>query len=79
MANIDQHFDEEAAEKYSLGTMSARAKAQIEEHLLICETCRQAVAVADEYAAAMRQAAESLRKAQRKPKRTVAGRAGGNR
>jgi hypothetical protein len=63
----DQHLDEEASEKYSLGQMSARGTAEVEKHLLICEPCRQSVASSDAYVAAMRAAATELRKAERKP------------
>jgi anti-sigma-K factor RskA len=62
-SRVDRHLDEEAAEKYSLGILSARKVAEIEEHLLICEPCRQAVAASDAYVAAMRKAAAELRKA----------------
>jgi len=69
-----RHFDEEAAEKYSMGKLSSRKTAEIEEHLLICQSCRQRAAGADVYVAAMRQAAATLRKAERRPRHRGAGR-----
>ena len=72
-SKVDRHLNEEAAEKYSLGNLSARKVAEIEEHLLICEPCRQAVAASDDYVAAMREAAVKLREADKTPKRKVAG------
>jgi anti-sigma factor RsiW len=68
-----QHLREEIAEKYSLGSLPAGKVAEIEEHLLICEACRQALAASDEYVAAMRKAAAKLRDAEQKPRRRIAG------
>jgi hypothetical protein len=73
-----RHLDEEAAEKYSLGQLSSKRTAEIENHLLLCDLCRKAVVDADEYIAAMRHAAaktrkEENRKDERKPRRRVAG------
>jgi hypothetical protein len=70
---IGKHIDEESAEKYSLGYLSARKIAEVEKHLLLCETCRKFVTACDQYVAAMRKAAAKLRKAGQKPKRTAAG------
>jgi anti-sigma factor RsiW len=68
-----QHFGAEVAEKYSLGNLSAAKVAEIEEHLLICEACRQAVDASDEYVAAMRKAAVKLRDGEQKLRRRIAG------
>ena len=73
---FDRHLDEETAERYSLGSLSARAAAEIEEHLLTCQSCRQTVAASDTYSAAMRQASARLRRAAQKPKRKVIRKAG---
>ena len=62
---VDAHLSDETTEQYSLGKTSARNAAEIEEHLLICETCRRAVAASDGYVAAMRAAAVKIRKAER--------------
>jgi hypothetical protein len=55
------HADEGQLERYSLGALDETDLARVEEHLLICETCRECLEEADVYAAAMRGAAESLR------------------
>ena len=69
-----RHLDQETAEKYSLKQLSARNVVEAEMHLLICETCREAVTACDSYVAAMRNAAGELRKAeQKKPKGRGAG------
>jgi anti-sigma factor ChrR (cupin superfamily) len=74
MANpVERHLDEEAAEKYSLGQLSARKVVEIETHFLVCESCRQKVAASDAYVAAMRNAAAKLRKKEQTPRRRVAG------
>ena len=72
MPGIGSHLDEENAEKYSLGKLSARKTAEIEEHLLVCARCRQVVADSDAYVAAMRNAAAKVRQADRKPRRRAA-------
>jgi anti-sigma factor RsiW len=72
-SRVDLHLDEEAAERYSLGNLSARRVVEIEEHLLICEPCQRSVAAADAYVAAMRDAAAKLQKADEKPKRKAVG------
>ena len=71
------HIDEETMEKYSMAKLSDKAVARIEEHLLICERCRQSLAASDAHVAAMRLAAAQLRRAGRDPKRKVARKAGG--
>jgi len=71
MANPVDHLDEEAAEKYTLGELSAKKLATIEEHLLICGKCREAVASSDAYVAAMKKAATAIREAEKDPKHRV--------
>ncbi len=68
----DRHLDKEAIEKYSLGALSARRRAEIEKHLLLCDPCRKAVSASDAYVAAMRAAAAKVRQAEGKTKRRVA-------
>jgi hypothetical protein len=70
---LGRHLDEEIAEKYSLGNMSARRVAEIEKHLLVCEPCRRAVTASDAYVAAMRVSAAKLRNGDRKTRRKVVG------
>jgi anti-sigma factor RsiW len=62
----DRHFDEEASERYSMGTLSGEEAEQIEEHLLVCEACRRRVAESDAYVAAMRRAAAELRRVKKR-------------
>jgi anti-sigma factor RsiW len=73
------HIDEEALENYSMGNLSTKAVARVEEHLLICEQCRLSLADIDAHVAAMRQAAAILRREEQKVARKVARKAGGNR
>ena len=61
-AESDCHFDEEASERYSMGTFSDEEAEQIEDHLLVCEACRRRVAESDTYVAAMRRAAARVRR-----------------
>ena len=67
-ATLGPHLDAETAEKYSLEKLSARKTAEVEMHLLICESCRNAVASSDAYVAAMREASAKVRKAEQNPK-----------
>jgi hypothetical protein len=55
------HAEEGLLERYSLGALDETDLARVEEHLLICETCRDRLQEADVYTAAMRGAAQSLR------------------
>ena len=68
MANsLGAHVDGETLEKYSMGSVTAKTSVRVEEHLLICEQCRQTLTEAEAYVAAMRQAAKTLRRDGRKP------------
>jgi len=73
---LGPHLDAETAEKYSLEKLSARKIAEIEKHLLICESCQNDVAGWDAYVAAMQKAAAQIRKPEQnqKLKRRVAAR-----
>jgi Putative zinc-finger len=55
------HAEDEKLERYSLGALDDTDSARVEEHLLICETCRERLEEADVYTAAMRGAAQFLR------------------
>ena len=55
------HADEGQLERYSLGALGETDLARVEEHLLICESCRERLQETDVYTAAMRGAAQSLR------------------
>jgi hypothetical protein len=56
----NQHVGEADLESYSMRALSPEASARVEEHLLICETCRGRLVEADEYVAAMKDAARDL-------------------
>lgn len=53
----NQHLDEEQAEEYSMGVLSEAEQALCEEHLLVCETCRETVHETDQFLRAMKSAA----------------------
>lgn len=51
---------EEAAEQYVLHRMPQTELVAFEEHLLVCEQCREAVEITDEFVQVFRLAATSL-------------------
>jgi hypothetical protein len=53
------HIAAEALELYALGRLSDSAAADVEEHVLICEHCQQALALEDATIESIR---EALRK-----------------
>jgi hypothetical protein len=65
MRDIHSHIDEEELEQYSAGCVTGGQTAALEEHLLICEECRNNLEHTDEYVAAMRSAANHERRAVR--------------
>src|ERR1700761_5454881 len=58
--HMDGHIEETTLESYSLGTLDDSAAAQVEQHLLICDDCREKIEEADVYVAAMQSAAAKL-------------------
>lgn len=66
--SLRPHLDAETTEKYSLEQLSARKTAEVEMHLLICESCQKAVAASDAYVAAMQAAAAMTRITEETPK-----------
>jgi hypothetical protein len=52
----DHHGTEEQIERYLLGNLSGLELAALEEHLLICESCRERTESAEAFAMAMRDA-----------------------
>jgi hypothetical protein len=58
--DMHRHVNAEDLERYSMGTSSRDATALIEEHLLICEGCRDRFREIDDYRLAMRTASEQL-------------------
>jgi len=74
-----RHIDDDEMERYSMGDAPQERVVQIEEHLLICESCRQRATQSDAYVAAMRRAAAELRRQQGKLKPSNARRSRGKR
>ena len=60
VGEIDRHVDETTLERYVIGALSGEATAGVEQHLLVCETCRQRVTETEDYVRAMRSATETL-------------------
>jgi hypothetical protein len=54
-------WDEDCIESYALGTLPEEESAQLEEHLLVCESCQARVAREDAFASGMRHAALRFR------------------
>lgn len=65
--NTNRHMDPEDIEGYSMGTIPEEVSARFEEHLLVCETCRDRVTESDELVRAMRKAAGEIRQQQALP------------
>ena len=58
--NHDDHVDEEILERYALGRLNEDEAAPVEEHLLVCHWCQDALGAAEEYIRAVRAAAPKL-------------------
>jgi hypothetical protein len=71
MNNIHQHMDVEDLERYSMGASSTEEAAPIEEHLLICEDCRDRLRETDEYLVGIRRASIRWRRDERVDKRRL--------
>jgi len=54
------HIDEETLECYALGRLAEDEAASVEEHLLVCHSCQDELAAADEYISTVRAAAPKL-------------------
>ena len=61
MRDIHRHMDGEELEQYSVGASSPELTADLEDHLLTCEECRNELQNIDEYVFAMRGAASQER------------------
>jgi hypothetical protein len=55
------HVAEDQLERYSIGTLHGTAVAQVEEHVLICETCQNKLASIDSWVRSVRRAGAQLR------------------
>lgn len=51
---LQKHFDEEMLERYALGQLEGSDLAAVEEHLLVCQRCRDRVVELDQFIAAFR-------------------------
>jgi hypothetical protein len=58
--DIDPHIGAEELEDYAMGRITGEQAGRLEEHLLICATCRQRLEETDTYTSAMRHAAAQL-------------------
>jgi predicted anti-sigma-YlaC factor YlaD len=54
-------MDAEEAERYLLGDSPAEEAADLEEHLLVCDECREQISNTDGYLSAMYAAASEVR------------------
>ncbi|MCS7315333.1 MAG: hypothetical protein RMI94_08940 [Bryobacterales bacterium] len=55
--HTESHPSEEALEEYALGLLPEEQVAELEEHLLLCAVCQDRLRQADDFIAAMREAA----------------------
>src|SRR6266404_1145335 len=69
LMTVGRHMEEDEVERYSMQEMSDVESGPFEEHLLICEVCRNRVQEADIYVSAMQCAGTQARGAP--PKRAV--------
>src|SRR6266508_4550996 len=60
---IGKHVDDDLLESISLKTLAEEDAAPLEEHLLVCDMCRQRLSETDGYVSAMRTAAARQRAA----------------
>lgn len=59
---LDTHPPEEMLEEYALGRAREPDLARIEEHLLVCDQCQDALAEADDFIAVMKRSTKALQK-----------------
>jgi hypothetical protein len=59
--NTDRHMERDEIERYSMGAITEEESAPFDEHVLICEFCRNRVTESDDYVAAMQGAGGRLR------------------
>jgi Putative zinc-finger len=62
------HLDDSQIEDYCLGKIPEPELEEVEEHLLICESCQQRVAEGDAYAKSMQDASLHFRAQEQKPR-----------
>jgi hypothetical protein len=57
---LDEHLDGDTLEEYAFRRLSEGATEALEEHLLICEACQEALAEVDEFVQLMKEATAQL-------------------
>ena len=62
MSDIHRHADAEDLERYSMGASSVEETARIEEHLLICEDCRNHLRATERFVGSVQVAARQSRR-----------------
>jgi len=65
MDSNNSHIDENDLEIYSMSSLPEESAARVERHLLVCEICRRRLVEAEDYVAAMKDAARGLRQKER--------------
>jgi hypothetical protein len=68
----ETHLDDSQIESFCLGKIPAPELADLEEHLLTCESCQQRVTDGDEYVRSMRNASSRFRSEEQKPRKAWA-------
>ena len=58
--SFGSHLQEDVLERYAMGTLSEQESAPVEEHLLICSACQNALAEIDEYICVARSATAAM-------------------
>jgi hypothetical protein len=69
--NPKQHPTEDDLELFSMGRLARHKQEPIEEHLLVCESCRKCVEELDQYTCALRTALRQIPPAPEPSRRTV--------
>lgn len=59
---INRHMNPEEIEDYSMGDLPESMAPAFEEHLLLCEMCRDGVTEADRFARSVQLAGEQMRR-----------------
>jgi hypothetical protein len=67
----DAHASDDLLERYAMGHATPQECEKIEEHLLICARCQQALASTADYVGAMRAAAIQLRQEEKQPRQPL--------
>jgi anti-sigma factor RsiW len=62
MREIDRHMDPEELEKYAMGDAPVDEAERIEEHLLVCASCRRNLSETENYVRSMAHAASAIRR-----------------